>query len=262
MSRSPFDVSLGPLAVVCSYLRPIKDRQLLQVSKVFGKSFLLSSREQMLIYDENYFNGDFLYWYLDEGGDVDNPSKLFYRACGNGKSDVVRQLLAHSSVDPSACKNYAIRWASVNCHTEVVRLLLADPRVDPSDRNNWDIMGASVNGHTEVVRLLLAHPNVDPSDRDNFVIKWASYFGHTEVVRLLLTHPKVDPTADNNFAIRYASENGHSEVVRLLLEHPKVDPSDWDRHGYLLYVILKIDTPEIVKLLEISIKKKNESFAI
>jgi hypothetical protein len=214
---SPFDVSLGPLIVVCSYLRPAKDRHLLPVSKVFGKSFLLSSREQMLIYDKGCVNFDFVYWFLDKGGEVDDPTKLLLTACENDKSEIVRLLLVRPEVDPSAQNNEAIIWASRNGHTEVVRLLLAHPKVDLSADDNEAIRLASYYGHTtEVVRLLLADPKVDPSDWDNYAIGQASYYGYIEVVRLLLAHPRVDPSVQDNFAIRYASKYDHTEIVKLL----------------------------------------------
>ena len=50
----------------------------------------------------------------------------------NGHSEVVRELLKDSRVDPSAYDNSAIRGASMNGRLEVVRELLKDNRVDPS----------------------------------------------------------------------------------------------------------------------------------
>jgi ankyrin repeat protein len=143
-------------------------------------------------------------------------------ASANGHEGVVRLLLADARVDPAALSNYPIRWATENGHTDVVKLLLADARVDPSVYNNYPIRFASENGHTDMVRLLLAWrcpsgKRVDPSDKNNDAIIFASYYGHTEIVRLLLAHERVDPADMANDAIIFASQNGHTDVFNLLL---------------------------------------------
>jgi hypothetical protein len=108
--------------------------------------------------------------------------------------------------------------------TEVVRALLADPRVDPAADNNEAIRMAAWRGHAEVVRALLADPRVDPGVNDNDALRTASLYGFAEVVRALLADPRVDPVAKNNKAIRVASFYGRTEVVRALLADPRVDP--------------------------------------
>jgi hypothetical protein len=153
----------------------------------------------------------FCYDYLERN------HELFFVAAVHGSENVI-QLGLELLIDPSACDNYAIRWASHNGHLGVVRLLLTDPRVDPSASDNQAIHLASRNGHLEVVRLLLTDPRVDPSALNNYAIYWASYNGHAEVVRLLLTDPRVDPSARDNCTIYGASENGHLDVVQLLAD--------------------------------------------
>ena len=70
---------------------------------------------------------------------------------------LVRDASGRLWVDPSADKNYAIRWASRNGHLAVVERLLKDPRVDPSTFSNEALRWASQNGHIAVVELLKAH---------------------------------------------------------------------------------------------------------
>jgi hypothetical protein len=72
----------------------------------------------------------------------------------------------------------AIRLASQYGHIEVLKLLLNHPKVDPSANNNIGmnfislnifkaIQLASRNGHIEVVKFLLNLPKVDPSADDS-----------------------------------------------------------------------------------------------
>jgi ankyrin repeat protein len=69
--------------------------------------------------------------------------------------------------------------ASQSGHIEVVKLLLNHPKVDPSADNQYGmnfinlnifkaIQFASRNGHVNVVKLLLNHPKVDPSAENNY----------------------------------------------------------------------------------------------
>ncbi len=86
----------------------------------------------------------------------------------------------------------AIKVLLSNGRTEVVKLLLADPRVDPSAKDNEAIQLASEYGYAESVKLLLADPRSDPSAKDNEAIKLASKKGHIEVVKLLLGSDKIN----------------------------------------------------------------------
>ena len=110
-------------------------------------------------------------------------------------------------------------------HLEIVKLLLSHDRIDPSAKNNHAIRWASEHGHLDVVKLLLSDARVDPAADDNYAIRWASHYGHLEVVKLLLSDTRVDPSTGINCAIRWASFNGHQEVVKLLLSDERVDPS-------------------------------------
>ena len=152
----------------------------------------------------------------------DNMERTLFEAAKKGNLKVVKYLI-DQGVDPTTDDNYAIIWASKNGRTEVVKLLLAIPEVDPTAKHNYAIKWASVNGRTEVVKLLLADQRVNPTAGDNYAIKWASAKGRTKVVKLLLAIPEVDPTANDNFATRWASANGHTEVVRRLLRDYRIN---------------------------------------
>lgn len=52
-------------------------------------------------------------------------------ASARGKSELVRELLTYSHIDPSVNDNYAIKNSARHGQLDVVRLLLADDRVDP-----------------------------------------------------------------------------------------------------------------------------------
>ncbi|KAJ2991613.1 hypothetical protein HDV02_003663, partial [Globomyces sp. JEL0801] len=57
-------------------------------------------------------------------------------------------------IDPSAGRNYAIKFASESGYTEMVKLLLQDEQGDPSADKCFAIRRASINGHTKIVKLL------------------------------------------------------------------------------------------------------------
>lgn len=134
----------------------------------------------------------------------------------------------HCGDDDDYLRGEEIQRASMYGRPEVVKLLLANSTVDPADNNNKAIRDASTYGNTEVVKLLLANTRVDPSANRNEAIQQASRYGHTEVVKLLLVNSHVDSSANNNQAIQLASQEGRTEVVILLLEDPcvnrRIDP--------------------------------------
>jgi ankyrin repeat protein len=85
------------------------------------------------------------------------------------------------------CK--AIGYALEKGHVKLIKLLLNHPRVDPSADNNYGmnfidlviflaIRLASENGHIEAVKLLLNHPNIDPSDNNNIGMNFIEFVTH------------------------------------------------------------------------------------
>jgi hypothetical protein len=146
--------------------------------------------------------------------------QLFCVAARYGYTDVVRMLLANTSIDPSMDRQEAIRLASIARHTDVVQSLLTHPLVDPSAEHQEAFSEACGLGHTEIVRLLLKDQRVDPSKYQQRALCWAARGGHIEVVQLLLNDPRIDPSANNFLAIHYARKHMvHVEMVQMLLEH-------------------------------------------
>ena len=111
-------------------------------------------------------------------------------------------------VDPTARKNYALRWASKKGHDCVVVLLLADPRVNPITFASSALRLAAEEGHDRVVALFLKDGRADPTAQNSESLYWASQNGHASVVALLLEDGRVNPTANNNRAYWAATWNG------------------------------------------------------
>ena len=59
-------------------------------------------------------------------------------AAKTGKYSLVRALLEHPEVDPTADHNYPLRYASYYSHTKIVDVLLSDSRVNPPLLNLWE----------------------------------------------------------------------------------------------------------------------------
>jgi hypothetical protein len=59
-----------------------------------------------------------------------------------GSSDVAQKILQHPKVNPSKDSNQILRIACEYGDTEVVKQLLLDSRVDPSDYDNEAIIKA------------------------------------------------------------------------------------------------------------------------
>lgn len=111
-------------------------------------------------------------------------------ASEKGHLEVARVLFAHPKVDAflsrpgSFVSHDAIHFAEQNGYDHVARLLKTVP-VDPSACDNYAIRFAAENGHLEIVRLLMSHPKVDPTDRDNEAVELAKENNHHDVVSLL-----------------------------------------------------------------------------
>jgi ankyrin repeat protein len=84
-------------------------------------------------------------------------------ACRGGHLAVVERLLEDERVDPSACDNLAMLFASGQGHLAVVERLLLDARVDPAASNNDSIHSAAYQCYSDVVERLLQDKRVDPA---------------------------------------------------------------------------------------------------
>ena len=76
-----------------------------------------------------------------------------------GHHEIVKELLSDPRVDPSDCRNKAIRWASNNGHLDVVKLLLNDPRTKISFESINDLIGKCE--YDNVKEILMHYKNGD-----------------------------------------------------------------------------------------------------
>lgn len=88
----------------------------------------------------------------------------FYRACGNGKADVVEYLMSHPLVDVTKTTNARASPFLIACQggfLEVVSLLLTDPRIDPNvtsydNNSSTPLFVAARSGRLDIVQVLLS----------------------------------------------------------------------------------------------------------
>lgn len=78
------------------------------------------------------------------------------QACLGGKINIVKFLLSHHSVDPTASNSRCLINAAGNGHLKVVKLLLEDKRVAVGTERNSPIRLAFRNGHVETAQFLIA----------------------------------------------------------------------------------------------------------
>jgi hypothetical protein len=108
-----------------------------------------------------------------------------------GRTEVVRVLLRHPSVDPvrAGALDEAVRYH----HLETVRLLLKDPRVTPS---YLVLHEAATKGNINILKQLLLHPRAQ--DHTRIFDKARQGVFKPPINTLLPTYNKeVDPTPAN-----------------------------------------------------------------
>jgi len=162
-------------------------------------------------------------------GDDQRSRTPFYRACGHGRTAVVRHLIRHERIDVNKPSGEASPFlvACQEGHQDIVAMLLADRRVDvrkpPSDGASGFFV-ACQNGHVEVVTLLLTDPRTDvnaPRTDNSSPLWFATQNGHLDIVRLLLSvSPEVDTGRRSKFNQKTAAEQGRMQprVVKSLDE--------------------------------------------
>jgi hypothetical protein len=155
--------------------------------------------------------------------DGSDEGELF-RACEDGRDQLVSRLLKAGVVDPAARQNHAIREASQNGHSGVVKVLLCDQRVDPCAFDNLALRRASRNGHVEVVKVLLADSRIVGNGGVNpGALFSACQHGHVKIVKLLLvSNPLVYQPDEVAFAVRLAKLYEQHDVVNFLLHDDRV----------------------------------------
>ena len=167
----------------------------------------------------------------------------FYRACGHGRTEVVKAMLYETqrvNVNIPMIQDASPFYiACQQGHVEVVRLLLADPRIDVTMTEADDctpLFVACSHNRTEVVKVLLQDPRINVNRAQNqgctpLVI--ACQEGYSNVVRALLQHPGLDVNARDETwttAFHVACLEGHEETVRLFLPDNQEDVHVFPRH--------------------------------
>lgn len=197
-------------------------------------------------------------------------------ACETGQFDLVAQLRASKSIDPTFDDHLLIRKASQGGGEALVKELLNNPYIDPTANQDEAIRMACQNGHLTIVRMLLSNPHVDPTTQDNVCVYYACERGDLQMVRLLLaersfliTMPhkggkgtesylaspiktllerrRVDSSACEDRAFRVACEKGYVDIVLELLKDDHVNPGAKDNEG--LFKACQNNHPAIVALL-------------
>ena len=146
------------------------------------------------------------------------PDGALAIACGGGRTEIVRALIAAGAV-ASANESIALRYAASNGHTDIVNLLISAPGgVDVNAHDNAAIVSACARGYSAVVKSLLkAGANKDATKTIGLsVLMVAVSCGHVETVRALL-----DAKADVHFsddAPLFCSINaGKIDLVRVVI---------------------------------------------
>ena len=127
------------------------------------------------------------------------------KACRNGETKVVQQLLEHCSTEDSGLNVKgqfgftALMEACKHGHKDVVQLLLdnSDKNIDLNARNHWGrtaLMWACRNGHKDVVQLFLdnSERNIDlnaRSDRGLTALMYACIH-HGDIYRSIFKNNK------------------------------------------------------------------------
>lgn len=104
---------------------------------------------------------------------------------------MVKALLEHPSIDPSANNNEAVYQAAKLSDPSIIRLLIIDSRVDPAVDNNEPLIKAAELGNINTLLVLMADPRTNPSDRDNEAIKMAITLEKYEIAKILIIDPRV-----------------------------------------------------------------------
>ncbi|KAJ3107683.1 hypothetical protein HDU96_007834, partial [Phlyctochytrium bullatum] len=136
-------------------------------------------------------------------------------------------------IDFSAASNFPLRIAAIEGHLPVVRLLLSHPLVDPSAENHYAFLKACELGYAGIVEAILAayidkgHVRKQKEELQKAWLeglKVASVRGNVDVMETLLQQAAkmsssldLDPMADDLLCLREAAAAGQLGAVRLLM---------------------------------------------
>lgn len=161
--------------------------------------------------------------------DEEHQRTPIFRACGHGRTEVVRFLLGLPESMVNLPQKEGATPFSIGCqegYVGVVKLLLNDDRValnQPDNHGRSPFHMACQNGRADVISLLLSEPRIDPhkpSTDETTPFNIACQQGHLRVVLLLLADERVDcdlPRSDETTPLWFAAQNGHLSVVQHIL---------------------------------------------
>jgi len=143
----------------------------------------------------------------------ENTNIIDYICICGGSLDVIKYAFEIQKKD---CTNWAIDWASGNCHLDVIKYLF---EIQKKDCTNWAIDWASSNGHLDIIKYLF---EIQKKNCTTGAVGFASKYGHLDVIKYLFEVQKKDCSI---YAIDLASENGYLDIVKYLFEIQKQDCS-------------------------------------
>lgn len=107
-------------------------------------------------------------------------------ACSRGNLKLVQLLLQHNNnVIPERLRDLLLVPTVAASKTDVVRELLQHPEINPSAQNNMAISVAASKGNRDIVEMLLKDKRVDPTAQENQALQIAEEHGYQEIARLL-----------------------------------------------------------------------------
>jgi ankyrin repeat protein len=197
--------------------------------------------------------------------DESAPASPLYKAMEEGKTEVVRSLLAQKADTTVRYNGFQPLYvAALKGHLDCIKLLIAHQQQHSIPLNLEDNLGdgstafytAVQNGHTKICQYLLSlGAKIDVEFLGGYTPLYAAcQNGHLEVAKILLSN-KNKPDINRYFpngstAIYIAAQRGHHEMITLLAKHggnidqPRIDG------GYTpLYVACQKGDLDVVKVL-------------
>ncbi|KAI9353759.1 hypothetical protein BDR26DRAFT_849183 [Obelidium mucronatum] len=127
------------------------------------------------------------------------------------RTEIVRLLLSHPNIDPSAGENLALKSATKKRNFEVINMLLKDPRVDPCIHRGRLFQLACKYGNVELLGRLLSDSRFRLSDFDPLVpLRTAFKRGNPQILELLVRYMNL------NHILTVATEYQNLQVLEQL----------------------------------------------
>lgn len=180
----------------------------------------------LLEHDPSIING--------AGGCGDTALK---QAVYGGHIEIVKTLLTHSNLDPSAALQHPDRTmrdpfhrlkplneALARGHEEMVRILMGDSRFI---LDHDSLTAAADGGNENLVKLCLQKAPPTPQYFEESPVALAALRGNEAIVKLLLEDGGLDPNDENKYhrtPLHLAAAGGHNNVAKLLLDRYNVEP--------------------------------------